>query len=1163
MEKDSEALVEQIKKMLCNNNEERNITNTAICNAMKTNSLQFLQTSFKCLVQDSLIDSNYIKVLSVLITKCTSWMVKDDYELKSEDESNLLEEIRINQILKVQNMNDRMVVNQLLEASVNLSLFFLRNNIGTNGSYMKTLEDLLIKNKLLALAYLDASSHTLIYLHLDKQSRNGILKVIGETLFSDSYEIVITGLKIITQIFDKEEFVSHAEFADLAPYAVNLIDKIFNKDPNIDSGKILEQIRLLNQITSTGSKMFSNNWEILVEILYQRWFAIINNLTRSANNPEIEVIEECQLDICETIPGKVIENSDRLQKIIEVISLGTAPEYADVSQEWLNPGPSTEEVDPALQLKISKVDRLLSAFESDYVIKLLSKRVEIYLASDDWRYRVAGQFSQSQVGEYVKDIELVKPLISVLVQLVINDPHSKIRYACYHCLGQLAQDLSPEFQTRFGDDVLYVLINGLQDEIPRVKSHALCALTNFNEGTVVEVISDKADIMTSRILDIIKNNNSTVFVKKGAVTCLTSVMRGLKHECQKYYPELIPYLLATFRKEHQQSEELNSRIIDCITMMTYFTEDDIVDKYFNDIFSLLKYFQCSIISYTDPRIDYLLTAWNRLVFKMKENSRPYINDIFAIISKVLEQLTHYKKYIDEKRTNKNFQEDDHDGDINKIINKSDYELSTAQITSSIKILIIMHSQFTKEFVNRSENLIEILIIALTLVADNELKKISSKAIVAQFKGCIANYKDIASPANSSSNYVEEGFGSSTSTPKNLMNLNANKNLSRPDPKQMIKVTITMLFSILKNEGDSEYRSFYVKTIKELIGLISNTKVYNSAELQNLFKEMLHLLSGSFTIINDLQVRLTNFDDAENHELSFVENLISTEEINLNMYGAIYHSIFSTYNESSFGLAKFLFENVAERIGDNNEVHTIISSVCLSIITTLVELFPELIIKMRSVDYFYKVFKKYATCIPVNLRKVGCYGIGLLPGIALQNFECYYEDAINTIQTAGYIEKPTTTHYSENLICKEYITAAFGKVIYIALKYNFGEPYSRFEHWNNFQNSLPLKKALNEGYIMQHNLQDIISNYNVYFGNDLVFLPPAMKVIGEVYETRLSNSNLDQKICILLKSFRSKEDYKSCTIEGVEPLRDEKKFKIITIISESVHQGSRMSNINLP
>ena len=106
----------------------------------------------------------------------------------------------------------------------------------------------------------------------------------------------------------------------------------------------------------------------------------------------------------------------------------------------------------------------------------------------------------SQVGEYVDDIELVKPLIAVLVQLVINDPHPQIRFACYHCLGQLAQDMSPDFQSRFGDDVLYVLINGIQDEVPRVKSHALCALTNFNEGTIVEVILDKSDLKCKEVL---------------------------------------------------------------------------------------------------------------------------------------------------------------------------------------------------------------------------------------------------------------------------------------------------------------------------------------------------------------------------------------------------------------------------------------------------------------------------------------------------------------------------------------------------------------------------------------------------------------------------------------------------------------------------------------
>ena len=132
--------------------------------------------------------------------------------------------------------------------------------------------------------------------------------------------------------------------------------------------------------------MFSNNWENLVEILYQRWC----KLNMISNKVEIEVIEECLLDVCETIPGKISENEDKLQKIIEIITLGTVPDCMQVSQQWLDPGPNTDEVDQALQLKISKVDRLLSAFESEYVIRLLSKRVEICLSKTDWRYRVAG-----------------------------------------------------------------------------------------------------------------------------------------------------------------------------------------------------------------------------------------------------------------------------------------------------------------------------------------------------------------------------------------------------------------------------------------------------------------------------------------------------------------------------------------------------------------------------------------------------------------------------------------------------------------------------------------------------------------------------------------------------------------------------------------------------
>lgn len=168
----------------------------------------------------------------------------------------------------------------------------------------------------------------------------------------------------------------------------------------------------------------------------------------------------------------------------------------------------------------------------------------------------------------------------------------------------------------------------------------------------------------------------------------------------------------------------------------------------------------------------------------------------------------------------------------------------------------------------------------------------------------------------------------TKMPKSFRAMTENQvDITKVDPVNMIKITITMLFSCLKTEGDSEYRSFYVKTIKELIELNSEYKYYNVGELQDLFKEMLHLLSGSFVIVNDLQGKLNGPEDAENHELSFLKNLMNTEEINLNMYGAIFHSIFSVYNESVFDLAKFLFENVAEKITEQNETHIVISTVC--------------------------------------------------------------------------------------------------------------------------------------------------------------------------------------------------------------------------------------------
>jgi hypothetical protein len=102
--------------------------------------------------------------------------------------------------------------------------------------------------------------------------------------------------------------------------------------------------------------------------------------------------------------------------------------------------------------------------------------------NDDWRYKNAGLMAFSQVGEYIDDIQKIAAMIPVVIQH-LQHPVPKIRYAALHCIGQIADDMSEEFQENFHESVLPALLTMLGDSVPRVQAHACAALTNFLEGT--------------------------------------------------------------------------------------------------------------------------------------------------------------------------------------------------------------------------------------------------------------------------------------------------------------------------------------------------------------------------------------------------------------------------------------------------------------------------------------------------------------------------------------------------------------------------------------------------------------------------------------------------------------------------------------------------------
>ena len=54
----------------------------------------------------------------------------------------------------------------------------------------------------------------------------------------------------------------------------------------------------------------------------------------------------------------------------------------------------------------------------------------------------------SQIGEYIEDINDIVIVVNTLMKTMVHQ-NPKIRWASFHCLGQFADDLCPEFGANF------------------------------------------------------------------------------------------------------------------------------------------------------------------------------------------------------------------------------------------------------------------------------------------------------------------------------------------------------------------------------------------------------------------------------------------------------------------------------------------------------------------------------------------------------------------------------------------------------------------------------------------------------------------------------------------------------------------------------------------
>ena len=138
----------------------------------------------------------------------------------------------------------------------------------------------------------------------------------------------------------------------------------------------------------------------------------------------------------------------------------------------------------------------------------------------------------SQVGEYVDEIDKIRPMMPIIFQHV-QHPNPKIRYAALHCIGQLADDMPGDFAKGFHAEALPIVMAALDDAVPRVQSHACAALTNFAENGTKEMMMPFMQQLSQKLCILVKDGIS--MTKENAVTTLGTIVEKIEGDFAPYF----------------------------------------------------------------------------------------------------------------------------------------------------------------------------------------------------------------------------------------------------------------------------------------------------------------------------------------------------------------------------------------------------------------------------------------------------------------------------------------------------------------------------------------------------------------------------------------------------------------------------------------------------
>jgi len=326
---------------------------------------------------------------------------------------------------------------------------------------------------------------------------------------------------------------------------------------------------------------------------------------------------ELNLSILERIPKSLSLSHQPIEWLFQMIfmhmmSLKDIQDYESFCED------SDSEFESA-RFGRDAIDRVISSLGGKPVLEIFSLYIRKLLEMTELKFTFAALMGLSQVGEYLDDIDEIELALELSLNY-INHPHPMIRYAVCHTIGQLANDMKPEFQLKYHSKILPLLVGVLHDKSPLVACHGSAALNNFIEGMNLKPLVDYLSTLVPEVLLCIEKTEGKF--KEQGILALSNTSKIARDKFKPYMKVSIDLLIDIIKKcSSEKFTKVRGLALGAIAQIGSSVGYDNFRDYLEDLMMFLKLTPGELFE-----ISHLTVAWRRLLsFINPDLLRKYMN----------------------------------------------------------------------------------------------------------------------------------------------------------------------------------------------------------------------------------------------------------------------------------------------------------------------------------------------------------------------------------------------------------------------------------------------------------------------------------------------------------------------------------------------------------